>query len=64
LLVTYLAPAFAVAYGTTLLDESISVSTVFGLVLIVAGSVLAAGGWAPRRRGVPSEPEPATAPPG
>jgi drug/metabolite transporter (DMT)-like permease len=67
LLVTYLAPAFAVGYGTTLLDESITLSTVFGLAMIVAGSVLAAGGWISRRSPeapAPAEPEPAPAPPG
>lgn len=43
-IVTYLAPAFAVVYGVTLLDEQISVATIVGLVLILAGSWLAAGG--------------------
>jgi len=41
--VTYLAPGFAVAYGAILLDEPISVATVAGLALILAGSYLAAG---------------------
>jgi drug/metabolite transporter (DMT)-like permease len=49
LLVAYLAPAFAVTYGATLLDESLTVATVAGLVLIIAGSWLAAGGLTPAR---------------
>jgi drug/metabolite transporter (DMT)-like permease len=53
--VTYLAPAFAVVYGALLLDESISVSTVGGLALIVGGSYLAAEGRLPGgRRPVPA----------
>ena len=40
--VTYIAPAFAVVYGAILLSEPITVATVIGLVLIVAGSYLAA----------------------
>jgi drug/metabolite transporter (DMT)-like permease len=43
-IVTYLAPGFAVIYGVTLLDERISVATVGGLALILAGSWLAAEG--------------------
>lgn len=42
--VTYLAPAFAVIYGATLLSEEITMATVGGLVLVVGGSWLAAGG--------------------
>jgi drug/metabolite transporter (DMT)-like permease len=42
--VTYLASAFALAYGVTLLDESLTVGAVVGLVLIVGGSWLAAEG--------------------
>ncbi len=49
-LVTYLAPVFAVAYGVILLDESFGPVTFAGLVLILAGSYLAAGGRL-RRRG-------------
>lgn len=48
-LVTYLAPVFAVAYGVILLDESFGVATGAGLVLILAGSYLAAGGRLGRR---------------
>ena len=52
-IVTYLAPGFAVVYGATLLDERITVATVAGLGLILAGSWLAAEGRIPsvlRRR--------------
>lgn len=42
--VTYLAPLFAVIYGALLLDEGFTASTAAGLVLIVGGSYLAAGG--------------------
>src|SRR5829696_1441538 len=45
-IVTYLAPAFAVAYGAIFLDEAITVSTLAGLALIIGGSYLAAGGSA------------------
>jgi drug/metabolite transporter (DMT)-like permease len=53
-IVTYLAPGFAVAYGALFLGESITVSTVAGLALILGGSYLAAGGSA-------RSPEPAPA---
>lgn len=48
-LVTYLAPVFAVAYGVVLLDEPFGAASLAGLVLILAGSWLAAGGRVPRR---------------
>jgi drug/metabolite transporter (DMT)-like permease len=38
------APAFAVVYGVTLLDESFTLGTAAGLVLIVAGSWIAVEG--------------------
>lgn len=41
-LVAYIAPAFAVVYGVTLLDEAFTVTTALGIVLIVGGSWLAA----------------------
>ena len=44
MIVTYLVPAFAVAYGVLLLGEEISVASVGGLALIVGGSYLAAQG--------------------
>jgi drug/metabolite transporter (DMT)-like permease len=58
--VTYLAPAFAVVYGATLLDERITVATITGLALILAGSYLGAEGRLPwRRRGLGRQgPEP------
>ncbi|MGH2986159.1 MAG: DMT family transporter [Solirubrobacterales bacterium] len=43
-IVTYLAPGFAVVYGALLLDEAVTAATVIGLVLILAGSWLAAEG--------------------
>jgi len=49
-LVTYLAPIFAVAYGVILLDEEFGLVTLAGLLLILAGSYLAAGGRMSRRR--------------
>jgi drug/metabolite transporter (DMT)-like permease len=52
-IVAYVAPAFAVIYGVTLLDEHLGAGTVAGLALILAGSWLAAQGALPRvlRRG-------------
>jgi len=49
-LVTYLAPVFAVAYGVVLLDEEFGLVTLAGLLLILSGSYLAAGGRTSRRR--------------
>jgi drug/metabolite transporter (DMT)-like permease len=40
-LVTYLAPVFAVLYGTLLLDEALTVLGAAGLVLVVTGAWLA-----------------------
>ena len=59
--VTYLAPGFAVVYGATLLDETITVATIVGLALILAGSWLAAEGRLPGRR--PAGPAPQAPPP-
>ena len=50
-LVAYVAPGFAVIYGVALLDEGFGVVSLAGLVMIVAGSWLAAEGrlpWQPR----------------
>jgi drug/metabolite transporter (DMT)-like permease len=50
-LVGYIAPGFSIVYGVTLLDESFTAATAAGLVLILAGSWLAAEGrppWRPR----------------
>jgi drug/metabolite transporter (DMT)-like permease len=60
-IVTYLVPGFAVVYGATLLDETISVETVVGLVLILAGSWLAAEGRLRRPAGASRQPSPAAA---
>ena len=49
-LVGYIAPVFSIFYGVVLLDESFSVCTAAGLVLILGGSWLAAGGELPARR--------------
>lgn len=43
-IVTYIAPAFAVFYGVTLRGETFGASTAAGLLLILAGSWLAAEG--------------------
>lgn len=48
-IVTYLSPGFAIVYGAVLLSEPISVATIGGLGLILAGSYLAAGSTASRR---------------
>jgi drug/metabolite transporter (DMT)-like permease len=40
MLVTYLAPVFAVAYGAAFLDEAITVGVVLGIVLVIGGSVI------------------------
>jgi len=41
MLVTYLAPVFAVGYGTVLLSEALTPSSIGGLVLVVGGAWLA-----------------------
>jgi drug/metabolite transporter (DMT)-like permease len=45
--VAYVAPAFAVVYGVVLLDEDLTIGTIGGLLLILAGSWLAASGRLP-----------------
>jgi drug/metabolite transporter (DMT)-like permease len=45
--IAYVAPAFAVVYGMVFLDEALTAGTVGGLVLILAGSRLAASRRAP-----------------
>ena len=58
-LVGYIAPVFSIFYGVVLLDESFTAWTAAGLVLILGGSWLAAGGQLPaRRRDVASAGEP------
>ncbi|HVG74782.1 MAG TPA: DMT family transporter [Thermoleophilaceae bacterium] len=49
-LVGYIAPVFSIFYGVALLDESFTAWTAAGLVLILGGSWLAAGGQLPARR--------------
>jgi drug/metabolite transporter (DMT)-like permease len=49
MLVSYIAPGFAVVYGATLLDEEITVAIVVGLALILIGSWLGAEGRLPGR---------------
>lgn len=44
MIVSYLAPAFAVLYGTTLLGEPIGPGAIVGLAMILTGSWFAAGG--------------------
>jgi drug/metabolite transporter (DMT)-like permease len=58
LVVSYLAPGFAVVYGAVLLDEGISAATILGLVLIVGGSWLAAEGRLGGRGAVAGEAAP------
>jgi drug/metabolite transporter (DMT)-like permease len=47
--ITYVAPAVAIALGVAVLDEEVGLGAVVGLVLILAGSWLATGGRLPRR---------------
>jgi len=63
-IVAYLAPGFSVLYGVTLRGEAFTAATAAGLLLILAGSWLAAGGRL-TRRSAPSRssaPAPARAP--
>ncbi|HUQ21379.1 MAG TPA: DMT family transporter [Gaiellaceae bacterium] len=56
-LVTYLMPGFALVYGALILDEELSVATLGGLVLILAGVALASGAVRlPQRDGVAVRP--------
>lgn len=48
-IVSYLAPPFALLYGTVFLGESLGVGAVAGIVLILAGSWLAVSGRLPGR---------------
>ena len=43
ILVTYLVPAFALVYGSLLLDEPVTASALGGLALILGGTALATG---------------------
>lgn len=53
-LVAYIAPGFAVVYGVVLRDESFTLATAAGLLLIVGGSYLAAQGIPWRREARPA----------
>ena len=44
ILVTYLVPAFALVYGSLILDEPVTASALAGLALILGGTTLATGG--------------------
>lgn len=59
--VAYIAPAFAVIYGVTLLSEPLTAGAVLGLALILSGSWLAAEGrlpWQPRPAAAHEAPTP------
>ena len=43
ILVTYLVPAFALAYGALFLDEAITVTALVGLAFVLTGTALATG---------------------
>jgi drug/metabolite transporter (DMT)-like permease len=56
MIVSYVAPGFALVYGGVLLGETITAASVAGLALIVGGSWLAAGGVsAPATEASPTE---------
>ena len=55
-LVAYIAPASRSLYGVWLLDEPLTAGAVLGLVLILAGSYLAAEGRLPGQEKVPPAP--------
>jgi drug/metabolite transporter (DMT)-like permease len=50
LVVTYVAPGFAIVYGSVFLSEEITAATIAGLALILTGSWLSAEGRLPGRR--------------
>jgi drug/metabolite transporter (DMT)-like permease len=50
LIVTYVAPGFAIVYGAVFLSEKITVATIAGLALILVGCWLSAEGRLPGRR--------------
>lgn len=63
MLVSYIAPGFAVVYGATLLGEEITAATIIGLVLILLGSWLGAEGRLPGRLSRADDPPPASVDP-
>jgi drug/metabolite transporter (DMT)-like permease len=58
MLVTYLAPVFAIGYGAAFLDETVTVAMIAGIGLVIGGSFL--GGRGPARA-APPEPAPRAA---
>ena len=54
-LVTYLIPAFALVYGSLILDEPLRPTMLIGLALILGGVALGSGVWRPARRRVAAE---------
>jgi drug/metabolite transporter (DMT)-like permease len=62
MLVSNIAPGFAVIYGASLLGERITAATILGLALIVAGSWLAAEGRLPGAAKAPPGTAPRPAP--
>jgi len=56
-LVAYIAPGFAVFYGVTLLSEPLTPGAILGLILILAGSWVAAEGrWPGQSKASPAAP--------
>ena len=53
ILITYLVPALALAYGAILLGEPVTVSAVAGLALVLAGVALGTGAIRPARTRAP-----------
>ena len=49
-IVSYVAPGFAIVYGAVFLSEEITVTTIAGLALILAGSWLSVEGRLPGQR--------------
>jgi drug/metabolite transporter (DMT)-like permease len=54
-LVTYLMPAFALFYGSLILDEPLRPTMILGLALILGGVALGSGVWRPARRRLAAE---------
>ena len=54
LVITYVAPVVAVALGVAVLGERPGAGAAAGLLLILAGSWLATGGWTPPRARLPA----------
>jgi drug/metabolite transporter (DMT)-like permease len=53
ILITYLVPALALAYGAILLDEPVTISAVAGLALVLGGVALGTGVLRPTRARAP-----------